>query len=228
MTTLLFGEDGLRAPGAQLSVLIPKLPWFATFYAEALSVAPPEDGGLATFGGGKRGPASLVYTGVLEQFWSISDATSLLLGMNVAAGHASTCDLPPCTGGPRSFLYGGDLYFKWRPTDVVGESTSVTWATEYFARHIDGLGTEGTLYTEPLLQLHRRFFFGLRYDLTGIPRGAGVPRRQGIAASVTFAPTEFSRLRLYGQRLSGPDVTSCLVGFVQAEFSIGAHGAHPF
>ena len=38
MTALLFGEDGLRGPGAQASVLLP-LPWFATLYVESFSIA---------------------------------------------------------------------------------------------------------------------------------------------------------------------------------------------
>ena len=54
MGPLLFGVDGFRGPGAQLSVLLP-LPWFATLFAEAFSIGPPEDPArLATFGGGAR------------------------------------------------------------------------------------------------------------------------------------------------------------------------------
>jgi hypothetical protein len=229
MTPLLFGADGLRAPGIQASVLIPQLPWFATFYAEALSVPSPEEGAVTTFGGGGRGLGQLTYTAVLEQFWPVSDASSLLLGLNVATGIASECPMPPCGTGRRSTLYGADLYYKWRPPDVTGELGSLTWATEYFVRSIaDGGQTEGALYTEPVLQVAKRWFIGARLDVTGLPSGAAVPRRYGIAASLTFAPTEFSRLRLYAQDLSGPGISSTLVGFVQAEFSMGAHGAHPF
>ncbi len=42
MTSLLFGADGFRGPGAQVSMLLP-LPWFATLYAEGFSIGPPED-----------------------------------------------------------------------------------------------------------------------------------------------------------------------------------------
>jgi hypothetical protein len=228
MTPLLFGADGFRAPGAQVSVLVPGLPWFLTVYGEAFSVGAPEDGGVATFGGGRRGPSSLTYTGVVEQFWPVSDVTSLLLGLNYATGVASECDLPPCMEGRRAHLYGADLFFRWRPLDVVGEEMSLNWSTEYFARTISGGPSEGALYTEPVLQVARRWYLGGRLDLTGVPSGDNVPRRYGTAASVTFAPTEFSRLRLYGQYLWGPGAQGTLVGFLQAEFSMGAHGAHPF
>jgi hypothetical protein len=228
MTPLLFGADGLRAPGVQASLLLPGFPWFATLYLEALSVAPPE-AGVATFGGGGRGLGELTYSAVLEQFWALSELSSLLLGLNVATGVASECAMPPCGTGRRSTLAGADLYYKWRPEGAAGEQGSLTWATEYFIRTIaSGGANEGALYTEPVLQLAKRWFVGMRLDVTGLPSGQAVPRRYGIAASVTFAPTEFSRLRLYAQDLTGPGISSALIGFVQMEFSLGAHGAHPF
>jgi hypothetical protein len=229
MTPLLFGADGMRAPGLQLSVLLPGLPWFATFYAEAFSVPAPEPGVVSTFGGGGRSPADLAYTAVLEQFWAPGEATSILLGLNFATAISSVCAVPPCEGGQRDFLYGADLYWKWRRPDVVGERFSVTWATEYFARTIAGGGpTEGALYTEPVAQVAKRWYLGARLDATGLPSGPYVPRAYGVAASATFAPTEFSRLRLYGQDLWAPGGRNALIGFFQAEFSMGAHGAHPF
>jgi hypothetical protein len=230
MTPLLFGADGLRAPGLQVSWLIPRLPWFATLYGEALTVGAPEDAvALATFGGGARGPATLTYTAVLEQFWAPTDATSILLGLNFATGLAWEFAMPPPAAGRRDYLYGADLYFKWRPPDVVGELGSFLWSTEYFARTVSQGGpTEGALYTEPVVQVAKRWYFGGRFDLTGLPAGANVPRRYGAAGSITFAPSEFSRFRLYGQDLWGPGAPNAVIGFLQLEISMGAHGAHPF
>jgi hypothetical protein len=54
-----------------------------------------------------------------------------------------------------------------------------------------------------------------------------VPRRYGVAGSLTFAPSEYSRVRLYAQELWGSG-QSATVGFVQFEYSMGAHGAHPY
>lgn len=230
MTPLLFGADGFRGPGLQVSWLVPDLPWYATLYAEAFSIGAPEEGdGVVTFGGGGRDPSHLTTTAVLEQFWSPTAATSLLLGLNFATGISATCAMALCAPGPRSYLYGGDLFFKWRPEDVVGEQHSFLWSTEYFARSLAGGGpTEGALYTEPVVQVFKRWFLGARLDVTGIPDGPNIPRRYGVAASVTFAPTEFSRLRLYGQELWGGGLHGAFVGFLQAEVSMGAHGAHPF
>ena len=55
-----------------------------------------------------------------------------------------------------------------------------------------------------------------------------MPRRYGYAASLTFAPSEFSRVRLYAQELTGAGVKSVTVAFLQVEYAMGAHGAHPF
>jgi hypothetical protein len=235
MTALLFGADGLRGPGGQVSLLLP-LPWFATLYGEAFSIGAADDTTrLATFGGGARlTPGNLTYTAVLEQFWELGEATSLLLGANFATGRVFDCmGAVPCdttmAAGPRSYLYGGDLYVKWKPANQALSYSSLQWTTEFFARTItDGGPTEGAGYTEPVLQIARRFYLGGRFDITGLPSGANVPRRYGYAASFTFAPSEFTRVRLYAQELTGPQVSSTTVGFLQVEYAMGAHGAHPF
>jgi hypothetical protein len=235
MTALLFGADGLRGPGAQVSLLLP-LPWFATFYGEAFSIGAADDTTrLATFGGGARlTPGNLTYTAVLEQFWELGEATSVLLGANFATGRVFDCmGAVPCdvalAAGPRSYLYGGDLYVKWKPANQARSYWSVQWTTEFFARTItDGGPTEGAGYTEPVVQIARRFYLGGRFDITGMPSGANVPRRYGAAGSLTFAPSEFTRVRLYLQELIGSQVPTTTVGFLQAEYAMGAHGAHPF
>jgi hypothetical protein len=235
MTSLLFGVDGFRGPGAQVSLLLP-VPWFATLYGEAFSIGAPEDPALiSTFGGGvRRTPANLTYAAVLEQFWDLSESMSLLLGANFATGKAFDCtQTVPCdpvlAAAPRSYFYGGDLYFKWKPPNVAQTYLSLQWTTEFYARTLaEGGPTEGAGYTEPVLQFARRFFVGARFDLTGLPAGPSVARRYGFAGSLTFTPSEFSRVRFYLQELTGPGVPSTTVGFLQVEYSMGAHGAHPF
>jgi len=237
MTALLFGADGLRGPGAQASVLLP-LPWFTTLYGEAFSIGAPDPGdlvpGVETFGGGGRlGPSNLTYTAELEQFWAPGESHSIFLGLNFATGRSFNClDATTCTSlddARRSFLTGGDLYYKWKPPNVSRTYLSVQWTTEYFVRVLaDGGPTEGAGYSDAVLQFARRFYLGCRFDLVGAPDGPNLLRRYGYAGSLTFAPSEFSRLRLYLQELAGPGVPDTTVGFLQAEYSIGAHGAHPF
>jgi hypothetical protein len=239
LTPLLFGVDGFRGPGLQASVLLP-LPWFATLYGEAFSLGAPEEqsAGAATFGGGeRRSPGSLTYAATLEQYWDLTENASLLLGLAFATGKAFDCTAvpagtpcdPAAAASPRSALYGGSLYFQWKPPTVARTYSSLRWTTELFARSLgDGGPTEAAGYTEAVLQVARRFYLGGRFDLTGIPSGPSVPRRYGGAAAVTFAASEFSRVRLYLQELTGAGVDAVTVAFLQAEFSIGAHGAHAF
>ncbi len=235
MTALLFGEDGLRGPGAQASVLLP-LPWFATLYAEAFSITAPGDlAGVATFGGGARlTPANLTYTAELEQFFELAESQSLLIGLNFATGRSIDCltgapCVPVTVEGPRSFFYGGDVYYKWKPANVAQSYASFQWTTEFYVRTLADAGpSEGAGYSEAVVQIARRFYLGGRFDLTGLPSGPSVPRRYGGSGSLTFAPSEFSRLRLYAQELGGPGVATTTVGFLQVEYSMGAHGAHPF
>jgi hypothetical protein len=235
MTALLFGEDGLRGPGAQASVLL-LLPWFAALYVEAFSIAPPDDlAGVATFGGGVRlTPNNLTYTAELEQFFELAESHSLLVGLNFATGRSVDCPTAVACGpapveGPRSYFYGADVYYKWKPANVAQSYVSFQWTTEFYERTLaDGGPTEGAGYSEAVVQIDRRFFLGGRFDLTGLPSGLDVPRRYGGAGSLTFTPSEFSRLRLYVQELGGPGVAATTVGFLQVEYAMGAHGAHPF
>jgi hypothetical protein len=235
MTAPLFGADGFRGPGLQASVLLP-LPWFVTLYGEVFAIgAPEEPTAVSTFGGGGRlTPAKLSYTAVLEQFFELGETMSLLVGANFATGRALACGaMDPCdpalAASPRSYLYGGDLYFKWKPANTAQTYGSVQVTLEYFARTLaEGGPTEGAAYLEPVVQIARRFYVGGRFDVTGLPDGPNLARRYGYAGSITFAPSEFSRLRLYAQELTGAGLPSTTVGFLQAEYSLGAHGAHPY
>ena len=234
-TSLLFGADGMRGPGAQLSVLLP-LPWFATFYVEGFSLGAPDDPALvATFGGGaRRDPGNLTYAAVLEQYWDATENASLMLGLNLATGRLFDCvGAAICSDGgaraARTLLYGGDLTYRWKPANVTSTYASVQWTTELFVRAIgDGGQTEGAGYSEPVVQFARRWYVGGRLDVVGLPSGDAIPRRYGYAGSLTFAPSEFSRFRLYAQQITGPGIPSSTVAFFQTEVSLGAHGAHPY
>src|SRR5262249_6141108 len=152
MTSLLFGADGLRGPGLQASVLLP-LPWFATLYAESFALGPPDLSGVATFGGGARAsPANLAYTTSLQQDLDATESTSLLLGASFASGRSVDCPVvapcdPAANAGPRSYLYGGYLYAKWKPVNEAHTYLSLQWTTEFWARTLgDGGPTEGAGY----------------------------------------------------------------------------------
>jgi len=145
-------------------------------------------------------------------------------------------------------LYGADLYVKWKPVNQAETYASVAWQTEYFVRQIPNFSiggqprheTEGGLYSQVVVQTARRFYVGVRGELLGAPAGDNLRREIAGAGSITWALSEFSRLRLYGEVRRGyrflplettgasaePRTAQAL--FLQLEAAIGAHGAHPF
>ena len=96
---------------------------------------------------------------------------SLLLGANFATGrlgrlHAGgPCD-PAIAGRAAQLLYGGDLYFKWKPAERRRRPTRACSGRRSSspARSPTGGPTEGAGYTEPVVQIARRFSVGGRFD----------------------------------------------------------------
>jgi hypothetical protein len=253
----LMGIDGLRAPGAELSWLTPRIPFYLVWEASVFSVAPADpDEPLQTFGGGGRG--DLTYLATARAFFPLGEATSVYAGLNYARGRTSQTSsgnpmiVPPIPIGATPYddfadnLYGVDLYLKWKPPNQAQTYASFAWQSEYFVRQIQGLviggvntpQLEGGLYTQVVMQTHRRWYAGLRGEVMGIPSGDNIKRQYAGEASLTWGLSEFSRVRLYGELRRGPlflplDPTpsgprTTGAAFLQLEAAIGAHGAHPF
>jgi hypothetical protein len=225
------GSDGLRSPGVQLSWLMP-LPFFLRLTAEALSVAVGEN---ATFGGSVANSPTLL--GNVKTFFALGEAWSLMLGGTFASGHAPPTGLGEGGSldgsGPRSLLAGGDLYLKYMPPNRVVNHFAIALQAEYFLRRIAGEAggaaeTDAGFYAQIVAQLARRWNTGFRFDQLGIPSSQRVPKGDRLSAMVMFTPSEFSRVRLQGERekvdAGGPVYEALLL----LEFSMGAHGAHPF
>jgi hypothetical protein len=126
-------------------------------------------------------------------------------------------------------VYGADLYVKWQPPNVARTYASLAWQSEFFLRHIPTLEQlEGGGYTQLVLQFARRWFLAGRGEVLGLPAGDNVLREYAAAASLTWALSEFARVRLYGEGRWPEKGNGRYAGFLQFEASIGAHGAHPF
>ena len=126
MTSLLFGVDGFRGPGrAAVGAAAAALVRDAVRRRRSASVAPEDPTSVATFGGGARIDARQPRP--TRPCWSSSGSSAnrrrCCSGANFATGRAFDCmQAVPCDPamavGPRSYLYGGDLYFKWKPADT--------------------------------------------------------------------------------------------------------------
>src|SRR5262249_43543650 len=200
------GTDGLRPPGVQVSWLLP-LPLFVQLVGEAFSSSAPNTSAaprtlqpLPSFGGGRR--TDLTYTGELKFFLPSSESVSVLGGLNFATGLSPGRAFGETTihRDARTFLYGADLYVKYKPPNQAVTYFSIAWTTEYFARKIastasdNGL-TDGGMYTQLVMQFARRWFFGFREDLLGFPSSSLQPRAWRTVLDLTFYPSEFSKLR---------------------------------
>jgi hypothetical protein len=245
------GTDGLRSPGAEVNWLVPRIPFYLLVGVAAFSVAPADPNQpLASFGGGNRW--DFTYLGYAKAFFNLSQATSLYAGLSFASGNTSQSQskpgslpcqsqLPTANGTTpcdnfSDFLYGADVYLKWKPPNQAQSYASLAWQTEFFLRQIPDLVVngaahpqlEGGIYSQLVGQVARRWFIGLRGEINGLPTGAFVAREYAGALSLTCQLSEFARVRAYGE-VRGPAHSEINgAAFLQLEASIGAHGAHPF
>lgn len=214
-TTQLLGDDGLRAPGAQLSYLLPT-PWYATILVEYLGL--------------NQDPSATLE---LEQFFDISRSWSLLWGLSSATlqrGAPDPTDLVPMPAKPdREFLLGTDVYLKWRPPNEADTYFWVGVTAEYIASRTENKDWDGAGYGQVVAQVARRLRAGVRLDFVGFPSTA-LGRELDASASLAFLPTEFSRIRLtyaHDHPLDNGSLRNDYL-ILQLEGTIGAHGAHPF
>jgi hypothetical protein len=136
--TRMFGGEGLRSPGLELSWLAP-LPWFSQLTVgmqdgdeSDLTVSFLDDeGGI----GGRPAVVTDVHT--LQDFvylarwansWDLTPELTGLVGVSGLYGNNTT--------GPDSptFIYGTDLTFKWRPIDNFRGWPFAVWQSEVIAR----------------------------------------------------------------------------------------------
>lgn len=200
--TALLADDGLRGPGAQLSWLTP-LPWFSVIYVEALTLAAVDS------------IEDTSVTAVVEQFFDVTDAWSLLWGVSGGTLASPTV---------REWVAGSDVYLKWKPANVTSTYAWFALTAEGVARRRDDDTWAVSSYAQLVAQVARRWRVAARYDLFD----DAALTEHVVSASLAFLPTEFSRVRLTWQHEeSNPQSRNDAV-ILQLEGSIGAHSAHPF
>ena len=227
----LFGGEGQRGLGVELSVLLP-LDW----YVEIAGTWREASGGATnrSFCGNDPadidGPEDFLYVVTLKQFFPLSPNWSLAWGLSAAFG-------PNATGRDnRTEIYGTDLYLKWRPI-TYGSYAVVSLETEWMLRRRqiqgDVLQDFGG-YAQVFWRFARRWALAARYDVvSGVSNDYLDPEEDTFehraSASFTFWPTEFSRIRLqYSADMPLWRDEVVHAGFVALELVTGAHGAHSF
>ena len=254
----IFGPDGLRGPGAQLSWLAP-----TPFYLEFIGSAQQAEGEIATSFLSKPGETVRGYTLIDRPVRKIGD---LLYMPRVVTSFSPTDELTVALGGSALFgpnasgtntrtnVYGGDLYVKWKPVDHVQGFPFVAWQTEYLHRNyeagpdnVNGIAASRLkdfgFYTQLLYGFTYRWAAGFRVDYANSTGGEDarpflvtlaqrdlVDQRWRFSPNLTFYPSEFSKFRLqYNLDFADSRGREAVHGvFLQMELNIGEHGAHTF
>ena len=203
---------------------------------------------------GKDGPA--LYVGYVKASHDIGD-TTILGGISYAQGesridHSADEENPHAFAGDAK-LYGADLVLL----HSLDSYSSIKWQSEYLERELDGtqyaldaggnvtsspsmLKKQGGLYTQLIYAHDKNWKMGLRYDTIlkndVIQDGLTVAQPDGLdkyTAMIEYHTSEFARFRLqYSQdyAMFNEDGQREKINTIilQANISIGAHGAHSF
>jgi len=225
---LVGGEDGIDDAGFSVARLIPN-PWL--FLEATGQVFRGDSGGEGSplFQTTRR--SELSYVGHLRAYQDINDDTNIDLGYSYSRGHnglfASNTLIND--GSLVTQLHGIDATVRWRPLQR-SIYHSFIGRTEWIWSRRDqptGLQSGSGGYVSADYQVGRRWFTGVRYDRSNRPDNASLLDTGG-SFIVTYWPSEFSQVRGQYRRTNYADGPSANELLFQFQFSIGAHGAHPF
>ena len=165
----------------------------------------------------------------LRGYRDITESTNLDLGFSYSRGHSAF--------GPDVInqLYGIDATFRYKPLrrsiyrSFIGRSEFIWSRIDRPGQRVVPFG----YYVSGDYQFARRWFLGGRFDRSDRPETESLNRfaqlqDTGGSIILTYWPSEFSQIRgqlrrtSYGERLTANEF------LFQFQFSIGAHGAHPF
>ncbi len=247
----MFGKDGLRGQGARLSWLAPT----ETYTEMSVSVLNSFGGTTSSFRSNESGdihggvPVDHPVDGVTDLLivpritssFDLSDTQTLVVGASGAFG--------PNNSGTKSRtqIYGGDLYYKWKPEVAAAGFPFFSIQAEAVARTYDAAPRTAVetgvalpaetlndwgAYSQALWGIRPRIIAGVRGDIVrnSTSKFSAIDRqdRQRISPNFTWYPSEFSKFRLqynYDHRAGMGDDHSL---WLQFEFMMGAHAAHKF
>ena len=125
--------------------------------------------------------------------------------------------------------YMEDATIRWKPLNravyhsFVGRSEFI-WSRR---NQPNGLQAGKGYYVSGDYQFARRWFAGARYDWSNVADNAS-QHDSGQSLVLTYWPSEFSQIRGQYRRTRYAVGETANELLMQVQFSIGAHGAHPF
>jgi hypothetical protein len=221
---LVGGEEGISDAGVSVARLIPN-PWL---FLEATGQIFRGDSGEALFRSSTRGDLS--YVGHLRGYQDLTESTNVDLGLSYSHGHNPSGIVDGVDLGRfATNLWGIDATVRWKPLQrsiyhsFVGRSELIWSRRDQPGGLQSGMG----YYVSGDYQLGRRWFTGLRYDRSDRADDASL-FDSGASVMLTYWPSEFSQVRGQYRRTAYGDGPTANEILFQLQFSIGAHGAHPF
>jgi hypothetical protein len=241
-TNLVGGEDGIDDAGVSVTRILPAPKGLFLEGTGQLFRGDSSD----VFKNSQRSDVSVV--GHLRGYGDLSEATNLDLGLSYARGHndlgssfitslygidATLRYKPLRRAIYKSFVGRGELIWSQRqqptgPACLVGACTG--GVAPNFQRAFG-------FYTSGDYQFARRWFVGGRFDRSNRSRDARITD-DGTSIVLTYWPSEFSQVRgqyrftRYGAPFptiaAPPGKDDAHELLLQVQFSLGAHGAHPF
>ncbi len=224
--SLVAGEDGINDAGLSLTRIFagPK----GLFLEGTGQVFRGDTETL--FAANRRTDLSVV--GHLRAYRDLTESTNLDVGISYARGHN---DLG---SNFLTNLYGMDATLRWKPLrrsiyhSFIGRSELI-WSdhegvpARFATASLPATQQAFGYYASADYQFGRRWFIGGRYDQSQRARDAALTDRGGSLV-LTYWPSEFSQLRWQyrvAHYAEGKDSNELRL---QLQFSLGAHGAHPF
>ena len=217
---LVGGEDGINDAGLSLSRIIPSPK--GLFMEGTAQIFKGDSEGV--FSATRRRDVSTV--GHLRAYRDLNESTNLDLGASYARGHSAFSD-------GTNQLYSIDATLRWKPLrrsiyhSFVARSEFVWGRARQAELAFPLISKPFGYYASADYQIAQRWFIGGRFDRSDQLLNAAL-KDTGGSAILTFWPSEFSQIRTQFRRTRYGDKLTANELLFQFQFSIGAHGAHPF
>jgi len=219
---LVGGEEGISDAGLSVARLIPN-PWL---FLEATGQV--FRGNSAELFQSQR-PRDLTYVGHVRAYQDITESTNLDVGASYARGRNSSGVAEGISGQFATGLVGVDATVRWKPLQRAIYRSFIGRSELVWSHRQQPVGTARAFgfYASGDYQFARRWLAGARYDDTERADNATL-RDRGQSLLLTYRPSEFSQIRSQYRRTRYADADTAHEVLFQFQFSIGAHGAHPF
>src|SRR5215471_11570103 len=227
---LVGGEDGIDDAGLSVQHIIPAPKnWFMEFTGQVFRGDSSD-----VFTASQKNDVSVV--GHLRTYKDLTENSNLDLGGSYSRGHNQFGSAFVTN------LFGIDATYRWKPLQRAIYRSFVA-RSEFIWRQQDqpfgaicvacttppasGFQRAFGFYISGDYQFARRWFFGGRFDNSDRATNAALTDKGGSVV-LTYWPSEFAQIRgqyrftRYAEHFDAHEV------FMQVQFALGAHGAHPF